>query len=1006
MLPVVIFSAIPVALLWNIRLWSVISWPASSASSASPASLASLASLTSSALAALTHPSLGQWIVIALVAYTVIGTVIGMIDDIRHGQVGIDLLAVLAMLSTLAVGEYWASWAVVLMVTSGEAIEEYAQSKAEHSLTALLDAAPRTAHVANLPGVGRGVDGGGRDGDGRENARRAGTSDTADDAPRAARNIAPIRDDDGFRHVTAAHAAGRNASGRGTATRDASGRGVEAENHTADDVCALTGRDPETCDPAVARADARVRPGADARFDTVPVDQVRLGDVVIVLPGETVPVDGELLSGAATLDLSAINGEPVPREVYAGARVMSGAVNGSTTLAMRAVEVAADSQYQRILAMVSQAQESRPAVVRTADRLAVPFTLLSLLIAGVAWAVAGTPLRFAQVLVLATPCPLLIAAPVAYIAGTSRLAAAGVLIKTQDVIEQLGRVTQVFFDKTGTLTVKQPQVVRVEMVDDDGVADSAGVGGSNVGSGDSDVDGGGLGAGAIGSVADSGTGAGGSRAPKLDEDHVLMFAGVVESYSVHVLAKGIAAAGRKALGRLHARYAAGRRECPENEAGAVAGGVAASDSVAGAGHGRYGRDYPVVTNVKEESGKGISAEVNGHAVRVGRLAFAAAGEDGFVMTTTPSRPAADSPRQRGWDEIGRARPMGPFQGDGPRQRGRDEIRRAHPMGSFQGDGSRQRGRGEMAVPAGGDRRAVRAEGWSASGPLTPLRGQLPLEGDAKDAVTAVPVSGMQSAQRGAKSGARFGMLAADEMASYVAVDGRLVARIVLRDVPRANVKSALARLHELGVAKLTMLTGDKRASAEIIAREVGIDEVHAELFPEDKVAAVRDAAGGNEERGNGFAKTGGEAAAGQAYAVREGVADGFGRRNVAGLCSRFRAAAAPVTMMVGDGVNDAPVLAAAGIGVAMTDGTSTAASESAQVVVMNDDIAAVPRAIAIARRTKRVMLQAVVVGLALAVIGMVAAAFDLIPVVVGAFLQEGIDVVSILWALTAVLDRD
>lgn len=215
------------------------------------------------------------------------------------------------------------------------------------------------------------------------------------------------------------------------------------------------------------------------------------------------------------------------------------------------------------------------------------------------------------------------------------------------------------------------------------------------------------------------------------------------------------------------------------------------------------------------------------------------------------------------------------------------------------------------------------------------------------------------------------MLAADEMASYVAVDGRLVARIVLRDVPRANAKAALAKLHGLGVAKLTMLTGDKRASAEIIAREVGIDEVHAELFPEDKVAAVRAAT-----RGSG-----------------------------AGRAGRDRAGA-PVTMMVGDGVNDAPVLAAAGIGVAMTDGTSTAASESAQVVVMNDDIAAVPRAIAIARRTKRVMLQAVVAGLALAVVGMVAAALDLIPVVVGAFLQEGIDVVSILWALTAVLDRD
>ena len=206
---------------------------------------------------------------------------------------------------------------------------------------------------------------------------------------------------------------------------------------------------------------------------------------------------------------------------------------------------------------------------------------------------------------------------------------------------------------------------------------------------------------------------------------------------------------------------------------------------------------------------------------------------------------------------------------------------------------------------------------------------------------------------------RFGLLQPDEMASYVSVDGRLIARIVLRDVPRANAKTALAELHALGVAKLAMLTGDKRASAEIIASEVGIDEVHAELFPEDKVAAVKAATNGNA-----------------------------------------------VTMMVGDGVNDAPVLAVADIGVAMTDGTSTAASESAQVVVMNDDIAAVPRAIAIARRTKRVMLQAVIAGLALALVGMVAAAFNLIPVVVGAFLQEAIDVVSILWALTALIDRD
>lgn len=290
--------------------------------------------------------------------------------------------------------------------------------------------------------------------------------------------------------------------------------------------------------------------------------------MILVLPGETVPVDGELLSGVATLDLSNINGEPVPREVYAGARVMSGAVNGSTTLTMRATQLAQDSQYQKILELVSSAQESRPAVVKTADMLAVPFTVLSLAIAGIAWAISGLPLRFAQVLVLATPCPLLIAAPVAYVAGTGRLAKAGILIKAQDVLENLGRVSHIFFDKTGTLTVKQPQVVRVEKPFE--------------------------------------------TSSPFNEDHILMMASVVEGYSVHILSKGIAAAGRKAMDDLYARYAAGQRLCVERDL---------------PGHGR---DYPVVKNIVEESGKGISGEVNGHQVRVGRFAYVTADESGFM----------------------------------------------------------------------------------------------------------------------------------------------------------------------------------------------------------------------------------------------------------------------------------------------------------------------------------------------------------------------------------------
>ena len=791
LLPITILAAIPLALLGEWRPWGEAAW----VSHDLHAGFGWLSAF---------NPGVGQWIVIALVAYTIVVTVRSMIDDLRHGHVGVDLLAVVAIASTVAVQEYWAAWAVVLMISSGEAIEEFAQSKAESNLTALIDAAPRTAHVVALPGV-------------RGHVHATGSEHTADvtaDGFRAVR-MSDSAETDNQRGKTRAHVSESPESD----TKDAS----------------------QTYD------------AAGERFETVPVDQVRLGDVILVLPGETVPVDGELLSGVATLDLSNINGEPVPREVYAGARVMSGAVNGSTTLTMRATQLAQDSQYQKILELVSSAQESRPAVVKTADMLAVPFTVLSLAIAGIAWAVSGLPLRFAQVLVLATPCPLLIAAPVAYVAGTGRLAKAGILIKAQDVLENLGRVSHIFFDKTGTLTVKQPQVVRVEKPFE--------------------------------------------TSSPFNEDHILMMAGVVESYSVHILSKGIAAAGRKAMNDLYARYTSGQRLCAERDL---------------PGHGR---DYPVVKNIVEDSGKGVSGEVNGHRVRVGRFAYVTADGSGFtpVLHASGERDVSDSAES---DTLGVRDGMS------------DDVQSA------------------VVAPF-----------------ITP----------SAEASQTTPVRKSETAS------SMFAPLAPDEMAAYVAIDGKLAARIVLRDVPRANAKRSLARLHELGIKELSMLTGDKAASARIIANEVGIDDVQSELFPEDKVAAVKNATESTHQN--------------QSMPARI-------MRRITGE-SRNR----QVTMMVGDGVNDAPVLAVADIGMAMTDGTSTAASESAQVVIMNDDIASVPRAIAIARRTKNVMLQAVLIGLSLAIIGMVAAAFNLIPVVVGAFMQEVIDVVSILWALTVLFDR-
>ena len=789
LLPITILAAIPLALLGEWKPWGEAAWD----SWISQVGVDGLSAF---------NPGVGQWIVIALVAYTIVVTVRGMIDDLRHGHVGVDLLAVVAIASTVAVQEYWAAWAVVLMISSGEAIEEFAQSKAESNLTALIDAAPRTAHVVVLPGM-------------RGHVHASGSEHTADVTA------------DGFRAV-------RVSDSGETDNQDGEKRAFASES-------------PETD----TKGASQTYDAAGERFETVPVDQVQLGDVILVLPGETVPVDGELLSGVATLDLSNINGEPVPREVYAGARVMSGAVNGSTTLTMRATQLAQDSQYQKILELVSSAQESRPAVVKTADMLAVPFTVLSLAIAGIAWAISGLPLRFAQVLVLATPCPLLIAAPVAYVAGTGRLAKAGILIKAQDVLENLGRVSHIFFDKTGTLTVKQPQVVRVEKPFE--------------------------------------------TSSPFNEDHILMMASVVEGYSVHILSKGIAAAGRKAMDDLYARYAAGQRLCVERDL---------------PGHGR---DYPVVKNIVEESGKGISGEVNGHQVRVGRFAYVTADESGF----TPVLHMPDATY--------------------------------YVSDSAESD--------TMGV-----RNGVPNDAQPAAAPST-----------------SASVATQSAARKPETANSLFAPLTPDEMAAYVAIDGRLAARIVLRDVPRENAKRSLARLHELGVKELSMLTGDKAASARIIANEVGIDDVQSELFPEDKVAAVKSATESKHQKLSLWNR------------IKQRVTGESKNRQI--------------TMMVGDGVNDAPVLAVADIGMAMTDGTSTAASESAQVVIMNDDIASVPRAIAIARRTKKVMLQAVLIGLGLAIIGMIAAAFNLIPVVVGAFMQEAIDVVSILWALTVLFDR-
>ena len=679
--------------------------------------------------------SIGKTIIAILVLYTSLTSLHNMIKDLRQGTLGIDLLAFVALLATLSMGEFWASYLIVVMVWTGSAIEDFAHIKAQRNLSLLVSAAPKTAHLMTLPGIEH------------EMQRNQENNETY---------VPPCISGNHCDPSTCA------------LCQHAEFKKVDAcqQKHN------------RNCCPFLQSTEPGETVAKLQRYTTVPVNELKIGNVIVVLPGETVPVDGELLSGSATFDTSAINGESVPREVFAGASVLSGCVNGGVVLIMRVTKLSEHSQYQKIMQLVESARSSRAAVVRFADMLSVPFTVLSFAIAGFAWAFSGDALRFAQVLVLATPCPLLIAVPVACMAGTGRLAKLGIVVKSQDVLEQLSRVTDVFFDKTGTLTVKQPQVVNVDVTN-----------------------------------------------TTQDADRIVMLAGVLETYSQHILAGGIAKAGAKLWERTHP---SSTPQLP---------------SV---------REYPVVHSVKETAGQGIQGVVDGILVRVGRRKYV-------------TEKYADQ-------TVGTVETVG-------------------------------------------------AVGKT---------------------------------------------LAADEMATYVSFDGVLVGRIVLKDVPRNNTKATIASLRALGVQSVAMLTGDGLQAATTIGKSVGIDTIHANLLPQDKLAHVK-------KHNLDAAKNG---------------------KN------------STVTMMVGDGVNDAPVLAAADIGVAVTDGTDTAASECAQVVIMNNDIASVANAVSVAKHTKRVMIQSVLLGIGLAVVSMIFAAFGFIPTVLGAMMQEIIDVVSIMWALTALRSRN
>jgi len=550
----------------------------------------------------------------------------GMVQTLREGKWGIDILAVTAILATIAVGEYWASLVIVLMLTGGEALEDYADKRATREISALLERAPQRAH----------------------------------------------------------------------------------------------------------------RRGKNGQLEDIAVNDIKIGDILVVKPGEVVPVDAALQKGTASFDESSLTGESLPVEHKAGDELLSGSVNGDTAIDIKALRTAHESQYQQIIELVKAASNTEAPFVRLADRYAVPFTLISFAIAGLAWVLSGDSLRFAQVLVVATPCPLLLGAPIAFISGMSRAAKHGIIVKSGAILEKLATVITVAFDKTGTLTHGQPAVSAIKPV-------------------------------------------------KISADELLRLAASAEQQSTHTLAEAlVVAAKQQKIELLHS------------------------------------------THTSEQTSHGVIATVKGEEIMVGKADF------------------------------------------------------------------------------------LRAQG--------------------------VKVHEQH--------------MSVGETAVYVAKGSTFVGSITFADALRDNSKDMLDQLRQQGVTHTLMLTGDSQGTAERIAKTLGITEVRAECLPADKVAAI------------------------QAEAGR------------------------PV-MMVGDGVNDAPVLAAADVGMAMGARGSTAASESADVVVLLDDISRVAKAVAIAKTTLHIALQSVWIGIIISVGLMIIAATGVIPAVLGAGLQEVVDVVVIFNALRA-----
>jgi heavy metal translocating P-type ATPase len=288
-------------------------------------------------------------ILAAVIVVSVVPLLWNMLSTLRNGHYGIDILAATAMVTSVLLGQYWTGIIIALMLTGGEALEDYAENRAKAELKSLLDHKPKIAHLIKNKVI---VD--------------------------------------------------------------------------------------------------------------VQVSDIKVGETLSILPGEVVPVDCLILSGETSVDESDITGESMPKDKSSGDKLLSGSVNIEGSITVKVIHMAKDSQYEQIINLVKSASASGSPFVRLADRYSVPFTIISFMIAGSVWIVSGHAIRFLEVIVVATPCPLLLAAPIALISGMSRAAKQGIIIKNGTALEKLAQVKTIAFDKTGTLTNGKPIIESIK----------------------------------------------------------------------------------------------------------------------------------------------------------------------------------------------------------------------------------------------------------------------------------------------------------------------------------------------------------------------------------------------------------------------------------------------------------------------------------------------------------------------------------------------------------------